>query len=622
MSISTKIGVDVNTIFDWAVPLTRFWAAVRTSEAIKRSIRARYSLSDWESLVTPLNNIIRENSKNALISYLLVQPELRVNQNIRDADGLFEFFLIDVQMSSCLQTSRIKQAISTVQLYIQRCLLGLEPDAVIDRERWATMETQPLYVVRRNVFLYPENWLDPSLRDDKSFMYQNFEGSLLQKDVTDQNTIDAVKSYLFMLDRVANLQGVGLYFDDQTGTVHIFSRTRSPPYFYYYRTYSAQAWTPWQEMQIDIPSYNIESTDGRATSVGTYLCPFIYNGRLFVAFPMIMQKVLPNQKSSAQNYNEYGSGKIGESTPIQYWETKLCWSEYRNGRWTQKQVTSSAVYDNFTGSGYSLPDLSRYLFVPRIQTSGDESTVSIDVFRNSGNVGVGRFDFINGNFVVSSSGVSPLSFAQNPASTPATFFQYDTNNQLHTWQASTQDPLYRVPYLQYTGGLNAADVEVVHSDPTLGTNTQEVFFHQFAHKLLGKVDNSNSLNKMFDFYTNLTDDLLPDSFGLDLNSNSYNELKSPYAIYNWELTFHAPMALVYQFRVSKQYDKALTALQTIFDPFLQSYDANKFWKFRPFQKVAGYDYLESFFQSLKPGIENPSITAWRNNPFSPHVIAR
>ena|SRR2546423_2972306 len=64
--------------------------------------------------------------KNALIVYLLTHPELQV-QGVQDADGLFEFFLIDAQMSSCLQTSWIKQAISTVQLFVQGRLLGLKP---------------------------------------------------------------------------------------------------------------------------------------------------------------------------------------------------------------------------------------------------------------------------------------------------------------------------------------------------------------------------------------------------------------------------------------------------------------------------------------------------------------
>lgn len=45
---------------------------------------------------------------------------------LHDSNDLYAHFLIDPEMSACMVTSRIKQAISSVQLYIQRIFLGLE----------------------------------------------------------------------------------------------------------------------------------------------------------------------------------------------------------------------------------------------------------------------------------------------------------------------------------------------------------------------------------------------------------------------------------------------------------------------------------------------------------------
>ena len=112
---------------------------------------------------------MREHQKQALIAYLLVQPDL-IDWGVVDADSLFEFFLIDVQMDACMETSRIKQAISSVQLFIQRCLLGLEERQIggvevgvrnddIDRDRWDWMQRYRLWEANRKVFLYPENWI-------------------------------------------------------------------------------------------------------------------------------------------------------------------------------------------------------------------------------------------------------------------------------------------------------------------------------------------------------------------------------------------------------------------------------------------------------------------------------
>jgi Tc toxin complex TcA C-terminal TcB-binding domain len=66
----------------------------------------------------------------------------------------------------------------------------------------------------------------------------------------------------------------------------------------------------------------------------------------------------------------------------------------------------------------------------------------------------------------------------------------------------------------------------------------------------------------------------------------------------------------------------LAALQYIFDPLAPGHDPARFWKFKPFQDVAAKDYMEKFFESLRPGVENASITEWRDNPFPPFVVAR
>ncbi len=89
---------------------------------------------------------------------------------VTDADGLFEYFLIDVQMDACMETSRIKQALSSVQLFVQRCFLGLESkvennvekgvaNTVLDRGRWDWMQRYRVWEANRKVFLYPENWI-------------------------------------------------------------------------------------------------------------------------------------------------------------------------------------------------------------------------------------------------------------------------------------------------------------------------------------------------------------------------------------------------------------------------------------------------------------------------------
>lgn len=174
-----KVAIDVDGIFRWADPQADFHHNRRVAIEIRGSIRAKSSADDWAAIFKPLRDELRQNQREALIAYLLVQPKLK-EWGVIDADSLFEFFLIDVQMGPCLETSRIKQAISSVQLFVQRCLCGMEKrygveSSMLDRKRWEWMQKYRVWEANRKVFLYPENWIEPSLRDDKSPFFNEFE---------------------------------------------------------------------------------------------------------------------------------------------------------------------------------------------------------------------------------------------------------------------------------------------------------------------------------------------------------------------------------------------------------------------------------------------------------------
>jgi len=153
LALADKIGMDIDALFRWATPGSNFWACHQIAEDIRKAIKAGYSEDDWEKVVRPLNDALREHQRQALVDYLTVQPDIQQwafenGEAVPDADSLFEFFLIDVQMDPCMQTSRIKQAISTVQLFIQRCLLDQEKahgvaSAAIDQSRWQWLAEIP-----------------------------------------------------------------------------------------------------------------------------------------------------------------------------------------------------------------------------------------------------------------------------------------------------------------------------------------------------------------------------------------------------------------------------------------------------------------------------------------------
>ena len=47
------------------------------------------------------------------------------------------------------------------------------------------MKRYRVWQANREVFLWPENWLDPELRDDQSPFFKEAMSELLQSDITD-----------------------------------------------------------------------------------------------------------------------------------------------------------------------------------------------------------------------------------------------------------------------------------------------------------------------------------------------------------------------------------------------------------------------------------------------------
>lgn len=346
----TKLNLtDTNVPFEWVDLRAHFTPTRNIAESIRKNIRSRFNESDYEQVVTPLHNTLRMNQRNALIAYLVIQPDL-IKCGVVDADSLFEFFLIDVQMGACMQTSRIKQAISSIQSFVQRCILGLEekyhiPNDALDQTRWAWMSSQVVWTANRKVFLWPENYIVGSLRDDKSPFYTELEGDLTQNDINPQNTQNAFVSYLHKLDQVASMRMVGMYVDEQTAdnskTIHCFARTESSPYFFFYRTlqWPAHKWTSWTSVEVDIPTYtqpyqlpisgptpgSIIGTTNE-TLVGSYVTPVVWNTRVFLFLGHFYQVAAPNNTTNSTSFKTLTQDDhqtANSTAPLQTWQIKL-----------------------------------------------------------------------------------------------------------------------------------------------------------------------------------------------------------------------------------------------------------------------------------------------------------
>jgi Tc toxin complex TcA C-terminal TcB-binding domain/Neuraminidase-like domain/Salmonella virulence plasmid 28.1kDa A protein/Putative peptidoglycan binding domain len=284
-----RLGISAEKIHPWIKPDL----LEADAHNIKQAVKAKYDNDQWLTVAKPLRDILREKQRAALVTYLVAHPDSAKNQIWKDVNELYAHFLIDVEMSPCQMTSRIKQACGSVQLFVQRCLMNLEAEVTANSEidgAWTQWEKWRKYYriweANRKVFLYAENWVEPELRDNKTPFFKDLENELLQNDVTNDTAEDAFLHYLEKLDQVARLEIVGMYHQQepavQVDILHVFGRTSAIPHIYYYRKLIVDKadWTAWKKIDLDIQ--------------GDHLIPVVWNRRLHLFWPIYTEKANQN----------------------------------------------------------------------------------------------------------------------------------------------------------------------------------------------------------------------------------------------------------------------------------------------------------------------------------------
>jgi hypothetical protein len=353
-----KIGVSASALIAAATNEPQALAV----RVFKAALRARYEESDWLNVLRPINDEMRGLQRDALVAYILHQMRAHSeSEHIDTPEKLFEYFLMDVQMAPCMQTSRIRHALSSVQLFIERCFMNLEtgvPPSVFKpkhRKRWEWMKRYRVWEANRKVFLWPENWAEPELRIDQSPFFKEAMSELLQSDITEDRAATALLNYLAKLEEVAKLEPCGIHFvEGDAGTAddiaHVVARTAGANRKYFYRRQESGLWTPWEQIKLDIEDNPV--------------LPVVWKDRLF----LFWLKILMQGPSEAQKPGQAGDKLTDLTTDAIQTKTNvtvqalLCWSEYYNGKWQATKtsdVTRPAMLGVFSALGPNSFDRSK-----------------------------------------------------------------------------------------------------------------------------------------------------------------------------------------------------------------------------------------------------------------------
>lgn len=321
--LTTKLGIDGPSF--GSLLSTDYDKLSLAADALSTALVARSTDEKARAaMVDEAERPIREAKRDALANYLIHVIVPRVGGSL---DDLYEYFLIDVATAGCATTSKLVAATNSAQLYVHRARMNLETDNLPPNDanhvvvrfesdpsrtddpaaEWSWRKNFRVWQANRKVFLWPENYLEPDLRDDKTPLFEELEHELLQTDISDQNVLDAYTKYLAGFEELASLSLAGAYHDVIGGSagvrdiLHLFCVSASDPPTFYYRTCenliassrdpnTAAVWSAWQKLTVQI--------------TGRKVSPVVHEGRLHVFWVDIQSRPV----NQVQNGNSVFAG--------------------------------------------------------------------------------------------------------------------------------------------------------------------------------------------------------------------------------------------------------------------------------------------------------------------------
>lgn len=621
------------------------------AEAMRSAIFASLDATDRTRVEQEHSRILSDACRSALVALLLHREQLA------HTGELLARYLIDVDMASTQRSTRTAQAVFAIQLFIQRVLLNLEPGVQLseaDAAQWNQWRKwYRVWEANRKVFLYPENWLEPEFRDDKSAFFHELESDLEQSDLTSERAVTAFSTYLDKLGQVSRLELVAMHNEkDEHGrtVTHLFARTRSAPVSYYYRQRIKDfRWTAWEKIDVDVE--------------GDFLIPVIHGKQMQLVWAII------NGAPGSASQSASRSRKV-----------QFARSRRSAGGWTPKQLVGQAFSvpeaDSLISESFlfrSVPDASGDIRIvafafkngmlesslrvipgsvwketPGLRCTPSGVVMSGDFNANAAVVaptdsypsGMGyrprrdilhlsRSEWSHGIQVSVSGDVLLLGSADHSGLAPWTTslsveLGFDTPFAISTAEGSYLGDADVWEQSAFPGG---SDIRPMIAFESVHYSSDSRLFDAWARlpspaTILPQLQTGSGSISMPDTFavptgSKLTVALIPD--GVDFDQQRAN------SAYNWEIFLHIPWTVARRLSENRRYAEAQNWYHSIFDPTLgrdqEEDDGLAAWRCRPIR--AALQKNESVLDLLADRNKLAAqVQEWEEHPFQPHALAR
>lgn len=612
------------------------------AQAVTQTARAKYDTDGWSAVARPIRDELRKKQRDVLVSHLMAKDDLE------SPDALFSKLYLDVQMGPIQQTSRAVAAAGSIQIFVQRAMLSLDGASLSEEatREWRWMKSYRVWEANRKVFLFPENYIDPMLRVDKSPLFKKLEQDLRQGELTFASAEAAYRNYLDGLAEVANLEVLAVYdervvktpfsiYDKDKTVVHVLGRT-AEPHKYFHRTRVRGRWTAWERVDLDVKSDHFVFVS--------------HGGRLYLVWLLAERVPMENVVISEENHAAtpvetlYGIGySVREangtwgrpvSQPRELWKRTifrplgLVLSALSTVGRLEVRVSFSKQWfsidlENIDASylwtRYVL-DPCTHTFLPSLESSANSRPPELNASNqrwlpNSAPWPVYlRFGTLAKAVLTKS--ISQGSLTTSEGEFGGVHYVYrDAQRSFFIEKKPDATVMNQgVAIISYNGSTTGSQTA---ADPVQGKASVALFSHPYccvfqqqlnAYGLAGLLEwSTQGQNKLQLAETNITSlyapsSLLSGSFPVERVDFSDD---GAYSLYNWELFFHAPFQIAMSLMGEQRFEEAQRWLHYIFDPTeaMGGTGARRSWKVKPFYDNTG-------IQTLTEDLENLAESEW------------
>lgn len=488
---------------------------------------------------------IKESRRDALVNHYLANniPQ-ELTDKITDADSLYEYLLLDTKISELVKTSPIAEAISSVQLYMNRCAEGYEgkltpesnshfaPGKFLDN--WDTYNKRySTWAGKERLKYYAGSYIDPSLRYNKTDPFLNLEQSISQGRITDDTVKNALQHYLTEYEVLADLEYISVNKGADESVLFFVGRTKTMPYEYYWRRLTLKKdnnnklvpaiWSQWKKITANI-----------GEAVDNYAVLFWYKNRLHVQWC-----------STEKTQND-----AGEAVEKQYLND---WIMNSSGIWSSFRK-SSFIKNSFTY--HSGPIASEYVtsFGNELFCDDPGSFKATLTALPYGRIHVYFEKRYHLNYAWLHVGGMNKSLREGESGE----FSFPANQsffvQLSNQSGPSIGPSFVTNYLGDTLQNSYGSINNDQYNPPSGSNIRGPIDLTLKNNIDLSALLEESLDALFD-YTIQGDEQL----------GGMTAFNGPYGLYLWEIFFHVPFLMAVRFQTEQRYELAERWFQFIFN---------------------------------------------------------